>query len=341
MHNKLGRATVALAAVTALGVAFLLALLVPGVLQRVDGREAAIDETLHERLNQLRGLAQRELVCEAPQAGLLPDDSGAGPNPLPLPPEQTTLPPEVGDGTDYHSLAALIDASVTLVVRLKADNSIDGMGSGFFVSSGHVATNEHVVAEAERIMVLGRTLDGAVSAQVVDRQRDDGVDLALLSLADGATGPALPLSSLPTGLQPVYAAGYPGDVVASDADFKKFLSGNDNRAAPPVKSNGIVMSVQNRSAGKPRIIHSARINQGNSGGPLLDECGRVVGINSLIGWRDKDKVTQPIFIAFPTNALADIMTRNGLTPRRVGGICGVPEPAGDDPLAQAPAEDAE
>lgn len=339
MGKRPGRGTVVLAAVTALAVVFLLLLLIPGVLQRVDTQDAAIDDTLHTRLNQLRDLARRDLVCEAPQAGLLPDGSRAGPNPLPLPPERTPVPPEIGDGAGYRSIAALIDASVVLVIRLDAENKIDGMGSGFFVAPGHIATNEHVVAGGDRIVVLGEGLDGATTGEVVDREQGDGVDIALLRLSEDGTGSGLTLSPLPSGLQPVYAAGYPGDVIQGDADFVKFLSGRSQGAPPPVKSDGIVMSVRNRTTGKPQIIHDARINKGNSGGPLVDECGRVVGINTMIDFREKDKITQPVYIAYPTTDLIAMLERNGLTPRRVGGICGVPDPEPEGPLAKGPAAD--
>ena len=49
-----------------------------------------------------------------------------------------------------------------------------------------------------------------------------------------------------------------------------------------VLTKGTVSAVQNRERNTPMVLHSADISAGNSGGPLIDACGRVVGINTYI-----------------------------------------------------------
>ena len=140
-------------------------------------------------------------------------------------------------------------------------------GSGFIVSAdGYVLTNHHVVDGAERIVV--RLSDRReFTAELVGS--DSQSDVALLKL--DATGlPALPVGDS--------AALRPGQwVVAIGSPF-----GLDHSVTA-----GIVSAVgrANPYANQqyvPFIQTDVAINRGNSGGPLLDTRGRVVGINSQI-----------------------------------------------------------
>ena len=49
-----------------------------------------------------------------------------------------------------------------------------------------------------------------------------------------------------------------------------------------VLSKGTVSAIQNKERNTPMVLHSADISAGNSGGPLIDSCGRGVGINTYI-----------------------------------------------------------
>lgn len=145
-----------------------------------------------------------------------------------------------------------------------------GSGSGFLWDErGHVVTNFHVVAGADRVRVAfgdGRVQD----ARVIGASPEH--DLAVLRLADaGNLPPPLPVgesSTLKVG-QKVYAIGNPfgldrtlttGIISALD----RSISGPDG---PTI--NNLIQT-------------DAAINPGNSGGPLIDSAGRLIGINTAI-----------------------------------------------------------
>ena len=134
----------------------------------------------------------------------------------------------------------------------------DGHGSGFFIDGkGHLLTNEHVVRRARQVTirtVTGREIVGEVLA--TDPQRD----VALVKAEEtGVSG--LPLRSDAPGVgAEVYAVGTPID-----------------KALSATVSKGIVSAHRNRD-GLDFIQSDANILPGNSGGPLLDANGNVVGI---------------------------------------------------------------
>jgi putative serine protease PepD len=164
----------------------------------------------------------------------------------------------------------IYDASKNAVTYIVADTPEgQATGSGFVVSKdGLIVTNDHVVDGASQVQVKLGTSDKAQAAQVVgaDPSRDlallkvDGHDLPTLSLADS--------SSVSVG-DPTYAIGNP--------------FGLDHTL-----TTGIVSALQ-RSLQAPdgatisgAIQTDAALNPGNSGGPLLDSSGKVIGVNSQI-----------------------------------------------------------
>jgi S1-C subfamily serine protease len=103
-------------------------------------------------------------------------------------------------------------------------------------------------------------------------------DLALLEIAPGSLRlPPLALAGAVSGdLGEVAAVGYPMNVdVAQELDIANIF-----RAQPPVKSRGF-LSGERPSRQFDTILHTATIARGNSGGPLLDPCGQVIGVNSF------------------------------------------------------------
>jgi putative serine protease PepD len=143
-------------------------------------------------------------------------------------------------------------------------------GSGFVIDAeGRVITNQHVVGEAQTATVV--TADGdQYDADVVGT--DPSTDIALLDVEDGADLPSLQLgsaASLSVG-DPVIAIGSPFGLQNS-VTFG-IVSGLDRQIQAPDGRFVIDGAIQTDAA----------LNSGNSGGPLLDSRGRVVGVNAQI-----------------------------------------------------------
>jgi S1-C subfamily serine protease len=160
-----------------------------------------------------------------------------------------------------------------------------GSGSGFFITPNVLLTNAHVVegAKSGDILVVAPDIGGRL-ATLLAVEKGSGLqarDYALLRIDTPSTA-TLPLSATETELQPVIAAGFPGLLIENDIHFQRLIRGNPTGMPSLILSQGSVMAVQNRGSRVPTIAHGAAISAGNSGGPLVDACGRVIGINTFI-----------------------------------------------------------
>ena len=159
---------------------------------------------------------------------------------------------------ELMELAAVLRRS-TVEVRTGGASS----GSGIiWQTNGLIVTNAHVARASRATIVFddGRAVDGVVAA------RDPRRDLAAVEIAPA--GLSLPVASIghPTDLRTgdiVVALGNPLGVIGAMA-------------------LGVVHAVEARR-GAPRWIRAdIRLAPGNSGGPLADARGRIVGVNTLI-----------------------------------------------------------
>jgi len=189
--------------------------------------------------------------------------------------------------TPAHADPADIEAAARGVVRVVLIGT-DGKevypvshGSGFAITSTKIITNAHVVREALqddtlRIGIVPSEGDEAAYGKPIAMSPRN--DLALIEITEGSLHlPQLTLSGGITGdMGEVSAVGYPMNV-----DRAQGLEiGDVFRSQPPVKSRGF-LSGQRPSRQFDTILHTAPIARGNSGGPLLDGCGRVIGVNSF------------------------------------------------------------
>lgn len=153
-------------------------------------------------------------------------------------------------------------------------------GSGFAVTPNRIVTNAHVVREAAqddtlRIAIVPPDGDSADYGRVVSVSASK--DLALLETTGELRLPPLILASAAAGDgDEVAAVGYPMNVDrAQGLDMADVF-----RPQPPVKSRGYLSGAR-PSRDVDTLLHTAAIARGNSGGPLLDSCGRVLGVNSF------------------------------------------------------------
>ena len=145
-----------------------------------------------------------------------------------------------------------------------------GVGAGFIVDAeGRVVTNHHVVEDSRKVVVI--LSDGrGCNANVLDSHGMP--DLAVVDILDCTGFKVLPLgnsSAVEVG-EDVVAIGYPP--VPGSLD--------DPREITPTVTRGIV-SAKRLYKGIEHIQTDAAISQGNSGGPLLNYYGQVVGVNTF------------------------------------------------------------
>lgn len=140
-----------------------------------------------------------------------------------------------------------------------------GYGTGFFISSdGYLLTNHHVIAGADRITV---TLNDRTELDATLIGSDESSDIAVLKVA-GNHYPALPVAKADT-----LKVGEPVLAIGSPFGFDYSASAGIVSA----KSRNV-----SREAAVPFIQSDVALNPGNSGGPLFNRQGEVVGVNSLI-----------------------------------------------------------
>jgi serine protease Do len=196
----------------------------------------------------------------------------AGPEPLPA------------SDMSVAELAAKVQESTVVISVVGRDGERSSLGSGFVVDkSGLIATNLHVIGEARPISVAladGRRLE-VTEVHATDRTMDlavirvNATNLKALELGDS--------DALKQG-QEVVAVGNPRGLEHS------IVSG--------------VVSAIRVIDGKPMVQLAMPIEQGNSGGPVLDRQGRVEGLVTM-----KSVVTENLGFAVAVNALKPLLKK--------------------------------
>ena len=146
-----------------------------------------------------------------------------------------------------------------------------GMGSGTVINAnGDVLTNQHVTDGGSRLFVISEFSNGEQPARIVWESEEK--DLALIRAAGLGLPPATLLTGEPEKGAPAYSLGYPAisdfgtmawDVTVTGGVLSRIFNW-------PQPDDWNVVALQ----------HDAQISGGNSGGPLFDNCGRVIGVNT-------------------------------------------------------------
>jgi putative serine protease PepD len=195
----------------------------------------------------------------------------------------TALAEPVASSRSQSTITRIVAQTLPSVVEVKvqgtsSDNtfpglpqqSVEALGSGWlFDGEGHVVTNEHVVDGAQKVTVAfenGTEVDATVVGS------DTSTDVAVLKLA-----------SVPAGVEPLEA----GSTTSLELGDPVVAIGSPLGLQGTVTA-GIVSGLH-RDIDAPdgftidgAVQTDAALNHGNSGGPLLDLDGRVVGMNAQI-----------------------------------------------------------
>lgn len=190
-------------------------------------------------------------------------------------------------GPDDKSVAAIAEAarkSLVVIVFAGRDGKQQGLGSGFVVHpDGLIATNLHVIGEARPISV--QFTDGRRFDVTAVHASDKKMDLALLRID------AKELAPLPVGDSRGLKDGQPIVVLGHPRGLKNSVVSG-------------VLSGKRDVEGMSMLQLAIPIEQGNSGGPVLDMQGRVQGIVTM-----KSLVTPNLGFAVPSSALKPLLDR--------------------------------
>jgi hypothetical protein len=192
----------------------------------------------------------------------------------------------------YRRNLALAVAVVTAIGTAASSQTLFATGSGFLVNdAGWVLTNAHVVQDCDVVRIAG--LGDAVSIIT-----DTEADLALALFRGEHVGNPLPLRKDPARLtEEVVALGFP----------LSNILGSEIRA-----TTGTVSSLAGIQADPRYIQISAPLQSGNSGGPVLDVDGNVIGIATAKLDGDEEEDYQNINFAVTAREAVRFITENGL-----------------------------
>lgn len=228
------------------------------------------------------------------------------------------LPLQPGLPANVSQLRARAERAV---VYIEAGNR---SGTGFFVTPTQIATNAHVVGTASSVLVYaGKLYAQPQSGRVIHRTSERGENLAnrdyaIIEVPAAPDTRPLPLAHSVTELDTVVSAGFPG----------LFQSFQQTGLPRMILRSGEFIHALPQSDGREVYAHSAEVFQGNSGGPLLNACGEVVGMNTFIIWaspseRDASPQVKTDF-ALPAHDLARYLADRGISPNRASGPCTPP-----------------
>lgn len=199
------------------------------------------------------------------------------------------------------TLEDMVDRAMPSIVLVEATS---GRGSAFYVRHDTLITNVHVVQQDGYVTL--RRMDGtSVSARV--QTRAPNFDIAILKVAQAS--PSQPFLQM-------------GSTSTLKAGQEVIIIGSALGTLQNSVSRGIVSGVRN-SGGVTLVQSDAAANPGNSGGPMLDRNGRVIGVLTA-GYRGREGLNFGVSIDHARDILEGRETNLGIGTAGLGNI----EPGG-------------
>jgi serine protease DegS len=331
---RLGRSVIFLAGavVGGLALAFIVVFFKPELLVRAPAKSPSATAPVSE--GSTTGAATTTEGSPAATPGRAAADGSTGPE----------EPPPAGSAAPLHRFGAAVRRAAPAVVNIytrrvvvervqpsgmeqffgdywpRMQQRVQGaLGSGVIVDeTGHIVTNNHVIANATTINV--QLADGRVAeAKVVGRDPD--TDLAVLVIK--------------LGMLPVMALGRSDRLQVGD----DVLAIGNPLGLQQTVTHGIVSAIGrsqlNIATFENFIQTDAAINEGNSGGALINASGELVGINTAVAKKQDATGAEGIGFAIPVNLVRGVMhdiLDHGRVIRGWAGI--VPEDVSDELAAQ-------
>ena len=204
-----------------------------------------------------------------------------------------------------HTVVNVVETVSPSVIGISGDRESgrSGSGSGFLITpDGYALTNSHVVSGQPRLRVTTAEGDRLDADLIGD---DPSTDLALVRLR------ARDLPFVEMGDSDVLRVGQLVIAIGNPFGFQSTVS------TGVVSALGRAMRGHDRRLIENIIQHTAPLNPGNSGGPLVDWKGRVVGINTaIIAW------AQGLGFAVPANTakwvISEILAHGSVRRRQLG-----------------------
>ncbi len=244
--------------------------------------------TIHEFLVQ-NGMAlplvpnTRTAPVQAPPhgQGTQPHTEAEAPPPPPLLNSGTAEPLTA----DALNIAQKLELATVLVIVTDGRGTATSTGTGFFIAPGIIFTNQHVAGNRNNeLYIAGKFQGTAAKAKVIAISNIEEEDFAVLQ-TQVTSVPPLSFALDVARTQRVSSWGFPGAVSEVDPNYQSLLGGEIRNAPEVVYSEGAVSVIQGDSP--PLIFHTAVVSHGNSGGPLVNTRGEVVGVNTYIHMDDE------------------------------------------------------
>jgi S1-C subfamily serine protease len=270
----------------------------PGAVAEALAAAKAENAALAAEIARLRALGEAEPCAIRQALGRLPRA------------EATAAPvaPAQGPAGEAKADAAGLEASTVLILAMEPKPM---MGTGFFVTRDVVVTNRHVVGSNAQVFVVSKGLARPLAGQVIAGTDEGGRDYALVRVdARESTARPLPLCGTVRKTEKVGTWGFPGVISQDDPKFKRLLDGDLTSVPEAVYSEGVVNVVHDTTP--VEILHTAVLSPGNSGGPLVNASGCVVGINTSI--REDDESYRQTNVSLGAGDLAAYLRSVGIQP---------------------------
>ena len=224
------------------------------------------------------------------------------------------------------SIPQLVSRVSPAVVSIDVKSpTAEDQGTGMIISSnGEVVTNNHVISLAEAGGAITVTESGATKSHPASLVgTDPSSDVALLRIK-GASG--LPTITFGNSDKAVV-----GDAVVAIGNALALAAGTPTVTQGIVSALGRTVTAGDSSSSASETLTNmiqtdAAINSGNSGGPLIDTSGQVIGMNTAVAGSTSDGTNaQNIGFAIPASTIESLLPKlqKGGTARNSGGALGV------------------